>query len=196
MTLQIPICAFDARTGLLCPICQNKFDSGQVTKADIGVSKALVELSARAKEIESVSLVKSFKTGRDYLVEVSGSSLPILRKHEIKAELEKLLDGRIWAVGAVGSNKQVIEELVYPFKIASLSTLWLPDGTKVARVIIEGAPRGATKRLAAIQTLMKESKGIEVQLGFEGTQDGRSSTGRAASFTDGLSAQQMAGRAR
>ena len=40
LPLRIPICAFDAKTGILCAKCQAKLTAGQITEADIQVSRA------------------------------------------------------------------------------------------------------------------------------------------------------------
>lgn len=95
MQLKIPVCNFDAKTGILCSICQAKLDSGQVTEADVRVSKALAQYAEHSRELDSAVLIRSYSVGKDYLLEVNEPTIPVLRKDPISSELERTLGGRL-----------------------------------------------------------------------------------------------------
>lgn len=172
MTLQIPICSFDAKTGLLCPSCQTKMDTGRISLADVQVSKVLVALSERLRTtnkeghhlLDSVSLIKSWEVEGDYLLEVRAGGLTALRDDLVHDELERTLRGRVWVTGTASSNRQFIEDLTYPSTIAALSTLWLPDGTKVSKAIIESGSGKMNKRLEVVRRLAKAARGVDLLL--------------------------------
>lgn len=170
MTLEIPICSFDAKTGLLCPICEAKAKRGEISEADVEVSKALVQLAGRSKDLDSVSLVRSHKVGRDYLLEVNAPALLLLRDNELKSELERSLDGRIWATGSSSSDRQLVEDLVHPFTLTSMSTLWLPDGSKVSKATLVSAGRRLGWRLGTAQKLVKAARGMDLIIDYEPSQ--------------------------
>ena len=60
LPLRIPICAFDAKTGILCGKCQAKLTAGQITEADIQVSRALVKLAEKIQDVNKMTLLRSF----------------------------------------------------------------------------------------------------------------------------------------
>ena len=42
--MKLPICTFDAKNAVLCPQCEGKVESGELTKADVDASIALAKL--------------------------------------------------------------------------------------------------------------------------------------------------------
>jgi hypothetical protein len=36
--MKLPICNFDAKNAVLCPKCENKIETGDITKADVDAS--------------------------------------------------------------------------------------------------------------------------------------------------------------
>ena len=164
LEIHLPICSFDARAGLLCTVCEAKAKSGLITEADIDVSKALIQVAGRSREMESLTLVKSHRVDHDYLLEVQDAGASALRKPAVKDELERALGGRIWVTTASSSNRQLVEDLVHPLRVSTLSTLWLPDGSKVSKAVIEsgGGGRRSGKKLETIQKLAKVARGIDL----------------------------------
>lgn len=162
MPLIIPICSFDAKTGLLCPVCEAKLRDGRISSADVAVSGALARYAERSRAIDSVTLFKSHNSERDFLLEVNEAAVAILRGEPVKSELERSLGGRIWATALASSNRRLIEDLVHPLTMSELSTLWLPDGSKVSKVIVIPPRRIAGARLRAAQRLAKVSRGIDL----------------------------------
>jgi hypothetical protein len=165
MTLELPICNFDAKTGLLCAICQAKVVSGRVSEADVQVSKALIAASGKFKELNSISFVRAHRVdGGDnhYLVEVTEPGLAVLREREVRAELERHLGGRVWVAGSSGSSRRLIEDILQPLRVAGFSTIWLPDGSTQTRVTVEGAGGGSMRRLETVRKILKASRGIDL----------------------------------
>lgn len=174
LQLKIPICNFDAKTGILCSICQAKLSNGQVTDGDIQVSKALTQYAEHSRELDSVVLIRSYNVGRDYLVEVNEPGIPILRKESVRSEVERNLGGQLWVTGTARSNKRLIEDLLYPLAISELSTLWLPDGSKLSKVFVGQIGRRAAARLDAVQKLAKVARGIDLLVDYETFEGSRS----------------------
>ncbi|HID05560.1 MAG TPA: transcription elongation factor, partial [Armatimonadetes bacterium] len=54
--MKTPLCRVCQLTGVLCPRCEEKYKSGEVTKLDIEVSVALSRLTKDIKELEDVEL--------------------------------------------------------------------------------------------------------------------------------------------
>ena len=169
MPLRIPICAFDAKTGILCAKCQAKLNAGQITEADIQVSRALVKLAEKIPEVNKMTLLRSFQVDGNFVLEVEQSDAAMFRtKPEIKQKLEEQLKGRIWVVAASNSDRRFLEDLFYPIRILTVNTVWLPDGSKLTKVILPG--RRVDKLTGEIETLkkiVKQVRGIELMVEFE-----------------------------
>ena len=54
--MKLPICGFDAKNLVLCPQCESKVESGELTKADIDASMNLAKIAKSNKEIENFTL--------------------------------------------------------------------------------------------------------------------------------------------
>ena len=128
MPLRIPICSFDAKTGILCAKCQSKLDNGQITQADIQASKVLVKLAEKIPDFNRVTLLRGVEADGNFVLEVEQSDAAMFRtKPELKAKLEELLKHRVWIVGTSPSDRRFLEDLLYPNRILTVNTVWLPD---------------------------------------------------------------------
>ena len=164
MPLRIPICAFDAKTGILCAKCQAKLSAGQISQPDIVVSKALVKLAESTPELNRAALLRSYEIDGNYLLEMEQADAAAMRaKPEIKQKLEELLKGRVWVIGTSNSDRQFLEELFYPIRILTVNTVWLPDGSKLTKVIIPGRrPERLKGEIEVLKGIVKQVKGIEL----------------------------------
>jgi transcription antitermination factor NusA-like protein len=169
LPLRIPICAFDAKTGILCAKCQAKLTAGQITEADIQVSRALVKLAEKISEVNKMTLLRSFQVEGNFVLEVEQADAATFRsKPEIKQKLEEQLKGRVWIVAASNSDRRFLEDLFYPIRLLTVNTVWLPDGSKLTKAIIPG--RRVERLSSEIETLkkiVKQVRGIELTVEFE-----------------------------
>ena len=169
MPLRIPICAFDAKTGILCAKCQAKLTAGQITEADIQVSKALVKLAEKIPDVNKMTLLRSFQVDGNFVLEVEQADAAIVRsKPEVKQKLEEQLKGKVWVIASSNSDRRFLEDLFYPIRLLTVNTVWLPDGSKLTKAIIPGR---RVERLAGeieiLKKIVKQVKGIELMVEFE-----------------------------
>ena len=169
MPLRIPICAFDAKTGILCAKCQAKLDAGQITEADIQVSRALVKLAEKVADVNKMTLLRSFAVEGNYILEVEQADASIFRsKPEIKQKLEEQLKGRVWVIAASNSERRFLEDLFYPIRLLTVNTVWLPDGSKLTKAIIPGRRvERLNSEIELLKRVVKLMKGIELMVEFE-----------------------------
>lgn len=169
MPLRIPICAFDAKTGILCAKCQAKLTAGQITDADIQVSKALVKLAEKIPDVNKMSLLRSFQVDGNYVLEVEQADAAVVRsKPEIKQKLEEQLKGKVWVIGSSNSDRRFLEDLFYPIRLLTVNTVWLPDGSKLTKAIIPGRRvERLSGEIGILKKIVKQVKGIELMVEFE-----------------------------
>jgi transcription antitermination factor NusA-like protein len=164
LPLRIPICAFDAKTGILCAKCQAKLKAGQISNSDIVVSKVLVKLAESVPDVNKMTLLRSNEVEGSYVMEMEQSDAGLVRsKPEVKQKLEDMLKGKVWVIGTSNSDRQFLEELFYPIRILTVNTVWLPDGSKLTKVIIPGKrPERLRGEIEALKKVVKQMKGIEL----------------------------------
>ena len=169
MPLKMPICTFDAKTGILCAKCEAKLRSGQISAADIQASRALVQIAERVSDLNKITLLRSFEVEGNYVLEVEPAGAPVFRsKPEIMTNLEQILKGKVWVIGASNSDRRFLEDLFYPIRILTVNVVWLPDGSKLSKLIIPW--RRGDKPLPefdVLRKLVKEVKGIELMIETE-----------------------------
>src|ERR1700733_3187236 len=169
LPLRIPICAFDAKTGILCAKCQAKLTAGQITEADIQVSRALVKLAEKIQDVNKMTLLRSFQVDGNYVLEVEQADAAIVRsKPEMKQKLEEQLKGKVWVIAASNSERRFLEDLFYPIRLLTVNTVWLPDGSKLTKAIIPGRRGGRLSgEIELLKRIVKQMKGIELMVEFE-----------------------------
>jgi hypothetical protein len=137
LSVKLPICNFDAKTGILCASCEAKLRRGEITAADVEASRAVVKLADSVPELSRVALKRALAVGGSYLLEFEKADLGALRSSpEARTELERALGGRVWMAGADVDNRRFLEDLLFPAKVLTVNTVWLPGGGKRTKVIV------------------------------------------------------------
>jgi len=164
MQPKLPICYFDAKTGILCGNCEARLRRGEITKADVEASKAVAHLSDRIPELARASLKRAFEANGSYVLEFDQSDMAALRSNPmLQSELEGALKGKVWLVGAGGSDRRFLEDVFFPARVLTVNTVWLPDGEKKTKVIVPA--KRSERRIGDFDKLreaVKQARGIEL----------------------------------
>jgi len=167
--LKTPICSFDARTGVLCPKCDARLRSGQISQADVDVSIKLAKASEKSQEIAKINLARAVQIGNDYvLVLEPGSLAPLRRDATLQKSLQTILGGKVWLTESDTTDRKELEDLFFPVRVANVNTVWLPDGSKMTKVVIPGKK---TERFPhdtnMITRILKETREMDLMVEFE-----------------------------
>ena len=159
MALKTPICSFDAKTGVLCGRCEERLRSNNLTKEEVHASLTLTKLIQRHPEVDKFSLVTAFKVDDDFVLVLRGTDLLIIKSHSgIRADIEAIFNTRVWFV----------ENLLYPGRVLSVNLVWLPDGKKLTRVILETKEISNSQNdFPKIQRIAKKIKDIELLVEYK-----------------------------
>jgi transcription antitermination factor NusA-like protein len=164
LPLKLPICNFDAKTGILCANCESRLRRGEISRADVEASKAVIGLADAHPELNKVTLRRASEVGGAYVLEFEQNDLQTLRSNpKIQAALEGALKGKAWIVGAGGSDRKFLEDVFFPAKVLTVNTVWLPDGGKRTKVIVP--ERRSERRIGDFDKLrnaVKQARGIEL----------------------------------
>ena len=164
MQPKLPVCYFDAKTGMLCGNCEARLRKGEITSADVDAAKAVAQLSDKVPELTKVTLRRAFETNGSFVLEFEQSDLPALRSNPLLiSELEGALKGKVWIVAAGGNDRRFLEDVFFPAKVLTVNTVWLPDGEKKTKVIVPA--RRSERRIGDFDKLreaVKQARGIEL----------------------------------
>lgn len=128
--MKTPICFFCAKSGVLCPRCQEKRDKGEVTEADVEVSKWFIDYEAKNPQLRDYVIHRTVKVPKMIIIMVSGgggADRALLTKLSRQLSDEKRTNVRI--VEKTSSIKRLLEQIVTPARVMGANTVWLPDGS-------------------------------------------------------------------
>ena len=167
--MQVPICIFDAKNSVLCPQCESKLESGQLTKADVDASMKLAKLAKSIPEIDKFSLNSCRQIGLNHIMYLSRTDIEATRKSRtLYRALSGEFTGKLWLVESEASDRKFIEDLFFPTKILSINAVWAPGGLQKTKVIVSGK---WTSRfpidIAQVQNIVKELRQLDIVIEFE-----------------------------
>jgi transcription antitermination factor NusA-like protein len=136
--LKLPICIFDAKTGVLCPKCESRLKNGELSKIDVECSMKLIKLSVMNQDIDKLNLIRSQRVDEDYVLILKDSNVSHINSNEkLVNSVEKEFNRKVWFVEANCSIRRFLENLFFPVRILKTNKIWLPDGNQVTQVTIE-----------------------------------------------------------
>ena len=136
--MRLPICIFDAKTGVLCPKCESRLKNGELSKVDVECSIKLIKLSDKNQDIDKLNLIGCQKIDGDYVLILKDSNVSHIKSNDkIISSIEEEFNGRVWFVEANSSVRKILENLFFPIRILKTNMIWLPDGNQVMQVTIE-----------------------------------------------------------
>ena len=154
---------------MLCPQCDSKLRSGQLSDTDVEVSIKLTKASEKKQSISKINLMKANQVDDDYLLALEpGSLAPLRHDLALQKDLQGVLGSKVWLIEADTTPRKLLEDLFFPVRIANVNTAWLPDGSRLTKVVIPGRKTERfphdTDRIAKI---LKDSQGIDLMVEFE-----------------------------
>lgn len=136
--MKVPICTFDAKTGVLCPKCESRLKNGELSDVDVECSIKLIKLSHKNQDIDKLNLIGSQKIGDDYVLILKDSNVSHINSNDkLLSSVEEEFKGKVWFVESNSSIRRFLENLFFPMRILKTNMIWLPDGNQVTQVTIE-----------------------------------------------------------
>ncbi len=166
--MEFPICSFDLRTGVLCPKCERKLQTGEITQLDIKVMQVLSEVERLMPQLSSTTYVKSVEhDGNVYIVFNDGdlSKLNPAQQAAVRKKISEAMKMRVKLLENSRDPYVFIQKLLAPARIAAINKIWLPDQTEETRVVLEDE-RSLRIDPVAAALLVDIIKGLKIRLGF------------------------------
>ena len=167
--MKTPICAFDAKTGILCNMCESRLSTGQITEYDVKGSIILTELAQKIPEIDKMTLVNSKEIDDEVILILKPSDVRTIRSNSKLYDLiQNSFKKNIWIVESDATDRRLLENLFYPARINNINFIWLPDGNKLTRVVIDKKINNITNnKIEIIKKISLTIKNIELVIDTE-----------------------------
>ena len=167
--MKTQLCAFCLRSGMLCPSCEAKVKSGEVTDLDIKVANILLNLEPKYPVLEDLYFHKAVEVDDVVVLLVNPQDVSKLLGYGgkiIRAVGEEL--GKKVRVLAHGVDERTfLEDLFAPATIVAINKIWLPDGTTETRVILSNKSRKLPLNIESLKKIAKEIRGLSLRVEFE-----------------------------
>ncbi|MCS7098026.1 MAG: hypothetical protein NZ922_03485 [Candidatus Methanomethyliaceae archaeon] len=167
--MKTPVCSFCAKSGILCPKCQEKLEKGEITHDDVEVTKWFLEYESKNPQIKDCVLQKTIDTGEMLIVMINCGgkvSRALLNRIGKQMSMDKKRNIRI--IEKTSSIKRLLEQLVYPARVIGANTVWLPDGSWESIIRIPKIDRKKIPMDAGlIEEIVKKLAGEVVHIVFE-----------------------------
>lgn len=170
--MKYPLDKLCVKTRLLCPSCLKKVESRVVDETDIEVIRLLVELEDSVRELKKGEYVKALRVGDETLVivkngytatELDNLSRTITEKTNVKIRF--ILDP--------GDKMKLIERILHPYRVLSITTVYLPTGDEHYIVRVEAPSfrerRRCEEKLGGYVKVIESILGKHVKFMCEGS---------------------------
>ncbi len=140
--MKTPVCEADAKSGFLCPACQERLSKGEITDLDVEISRILHKYREQFS-LEPVEVVKAIDCGKKLVIlSDSDAGLLIGRGGKVAAVLAKELGKPVKIIQRTNDLRKMIEELIMPVRVLGINEVF-KAGEKEWRIRIKrsDAPR-------------------------------------------------------
>jgi len=154
---------------MLCPKCQAKVDSGEVTELDLKIARFLLSLEEKYPSLQNVYFHKALDTDNTLAIIVGKGDVPRLLSYggKIIKALAKKTGKNIRVLENGVDDRKFLEDLFAPLSIVTINTIWLPDGTTETRVILRGRRgRRVPFNLKALKDIARKVRNITLRVEF------------------------------
>jgi len=143
-----PICNFCIKTGILCPDDTRKLKEGAISELDVETSIRLGKLVERSAVLNNVTLVKALEVDGELVLLLEKGDVAKLKAFpETIGLIERSLGRKVWFLESGVTDRKLLEDLFYPIRIVAVNILWLPDGSKLTKVILPLSKKLANEKL-------------------------------------------------
>jgi|TARA_B110000263_G_scaffold158401_1_gene137641 transcription antitermination factor NusA-like protein len=166
--MKFPICGFDAKNAVLCPQCETKIETGELTKTDVDASIILAKIAKTNREIENFSLhsCKEFQ-GNFILALAKNDIMAIRQSRTIYKLLQDQFQEKIWLIEAEETDKKFIQDLFFPTKILAINVVWA-EGIQKTKAVVSGkwTPKFPIDTKKVIE-IVKNVRNLDIEIEFE-----------------------------
>lgn len=167
--MKTSLCNFCLKSGILCPSCQRKLRSGEISEMDLKIARMLTSLETEHPSLQDVYFHKAVETKNLLAIVVGQGDMPRFLSYggKILKELRTNLRKRIRILEDGTNDRKFLEDLFAPLSIITINRIWLPDGSTETRVILRKRGRKAPQiNLESLKKIAKTLRGLTLRVEF------------------------------
>ena len=167
--MQIQLCEFCLKSGMLCNKCRTKVESGEVSDQYIEVAKQLLTVENQYQALQKVRLDNVLDSGGFLVLVVGkGDAAKINADPRLTRELGDQFNKRVLVIENGVKDRQFLEDLFANQHIVTINIIWLPDGSTETRVVLQGrgTRRLSKKRLQALVNVAKIVRNMDLRVEY------------------------------
>lgn len=138
--MKLPICVFDAKTGMLCSNCKVKLENEEINKTDVEISKILVKFSTN-KTLQKSKFYNSIDTPNLMIIVGDSTLKESLQNQQLADAIKKTSNKPFEVVVKEGTIKDTLSSLFSPVEVFGIDEIFVPDGTKEIRINLRGSEK-------------------------------------------------------
>ncbi len=137
--MQIQLCEFCLKSGMLCNKCNTKVESGKVSADYIDVAKNLLEMENQFPFLQKVTLDNVLEAGGFLVLMVGrGDAAKFNANPKLSRNLGDQFNKRVLVIESGVKDRKFLEDLFMNQHIVTINIIWLPDGSTETRVVLQG----------------------------------------------------------
>jgi hypothetical protein len=186
--MKLPVCIFDLESDMLCSSCQEKLDSGMITRFDLDFSRWLLERHRNYPELEDLTLLRAAKTDGMLVLVVKRKNKELLESIQGLMDEIRQAYGKILIIEGPAKLRDVVRSLIEPATEIGVNSLYLPDGHRETIVMLRARDEDRIAySLAELRAIVSTVMGETVLFGFE--KEKQSGKGEEAAEQDAFDAR-------
>ena len=161
---------FCVKSGIFCSRCEEKLKKGQITDLDVRVIRSITELEKENPTLQDVTFHKAVEAGdiMALMVDRRGLDTFLASGAKLAKSLGERVGRRVRILSQSGDDRDFLEGLFTPYSILTINTIWLPDGSRETKVILNGrGPRRNPVDFEVVKKLARELKSLTLRIEFE-----------------------------
>lgn len=138
--MRTPFHEFCLKSGVLCLECQQKVERGELSKLDLDISKILMQAEEGGPSLRDAEFLRSFASKGILLIQFRRGTIAKISDSLELLQAQILSRTRRKPVFFEEGDplRAVAERMVYPAKVRSVRTSWLPGGTSQTVLDVTG----------------------------------------------------------
>lgn len=163
------ICHFCLKSGILCPKCQTKVRSGEVTDLDLKVTQILFTLESKYPLLQDIYIYKVVEANSFLALIVKKGNIARILSYggKVIKELGKKMRKTIRVLEYGSDDRSFLEDLFAPLNVITINTIWLPDGSTETRIILKKEGRRSQRiNTAALKEIAEKVRGKTLRVEF------------------------------
>ncbi|MCX6767948.1 MAG: hypothetical protein NTY90_04460 [Candidatus Micrarchaeota archaeon] len=165
--MKTPVCEIDAKSGFLCPACQDRLSRGELTEADVEVSRILHKYLEQFS-LGAVEVGKAIDCGKTLVILTeSDAGLLIGRGGKVASVIAKDYGKPVKIIQRTADLRKMVEELILPVRVLGINEVF-KGGEKAWRVRIKRSDAlRLPMQLSSIEKVLAQLTDQKTTIAFE-----------------------------